>query len=112
MYNNAQSVKNTDTAENKWYDAWKKISWIKRHIAVDTQWLPHAIHITRANVTDRDWAIEMFEISKENLKAVEKTLTDWWYTWEKFVHKVKEIIGSTVEVAKWTTYIWSYTKPN
>jgi Transposase DDE domain len=33
----AQSVKNTDTAENKGYDAGKKVSGIKRHIAVDTQ---------------------------------------------------------------------------
>ena len=49
----AQSVKNTDTAENKGYDAGKKVSGIKRHIAVDTQGFPHAIHITTANVTDR-----------------------------------------------------------
>jgi len=33
----AQSVKNTDSAEQKGYDAGKKISGIKRHIAVDTQ---------------------------------------------------------------------------
>ena len=49
----AQSVKNTDTAQEKGYDAGKKISGIKRHIAVDTQGLPHAIHITTANITDR-----------------------------------------------------------
>ena len=47
----AQSVKNTDTAENKGYDAGKKISGIKRHIAVDSQGLPHAIHITTADMT-------------------------------------------------------------
>jgi hypothetical protein len=41
----AQSVKNTDTAEEKGYDGGKKVSGIKRHIAVDTQGLPHAIHI-------------------------------------------------------------------
>lgn len=41
----SQSVKNTDTAEIKGYDAGKKVSGIKRHIAVDTQGLPHAIHI-------------------------------------------------------------------
>mgnify|MGYP003327862249 FL=1 len=29
----AQSVKNTDTAEEKGYDAGKKVSGIKRHIA-------------------------------------------------------------------------------
>ena len=33
----AQSVKNTDTAESKGYDAGKKVSGIKRHIAVDTK---------------------------------------------------------------------------
>ena len=37
----AQSVKNTDTAEEKGYDAGKKVSGIKRHIAVDTNGLPH-----------------------------------------------------------------------
>ncbi|OLH27832.1 transposase, partial [Xanthomonas oryzae pv. oryzae] len=33
----AQSVKNSDTAGQKGYDAGKKVSGIKRHIAVDTQ---------------------------------------------------------------------------
>ena len=47
----SQSVKNTDSAENKGYDSGKKVSGIKRHIAVETQGLPHAIHVTTANVT-------------------------------------------------------------
>ena len=59
----AQSVRNTDSAEHKGYDAGKKVSGIKRHIAVVTQslprtgygGLPHAIHVTTANVTDRGW---------------------------------------------------------
>jgi hypothetical protein len=59
-----QSVKNTDTAENKGYDAGKKVSGIKRHIAVDTQGLPQAIHITTANVTDRAGALKAFENSE------------------------------------------------
>ncbi len=46
----AQSVKNADTAKEKGYDAGKKISGIKRHIAVDTQGLPHAIYVTTAEV--------------------------------------------------------------
>ena len=41
----AQSVKNTDTAEQKGYDAGKKVSGIKRHIAVDTNGMPHAISV-------------------------------------------------------------------
>ena len=54
----AQSVKNTDTAALKGYDAGKKVSGIKRHIAVDTQGLPHAVAITSAEVTDRKGALQ------------------------------------------------------
>lgn len=35
----AQSVKNSDTAETKGYDAGKKVSGIKRHVAVDSHML-------------------------------------------------------------------------
>ena len=54
----AQSVKNTDTAGLKGYDAGKKVSGIKRHIAVDTQGLPHAVAVTTAEVTDRKGALQ------------------------------------------------------
>ena len=54
----AQSVKNTDTAALKGYDAGKKVSGIKRYIAVDTQGLPHAIAVTTAEVTDRKGALQ------------------------------------------------------
>ncbi|OWB29795.1 IS5 family transposase, partial [Xanthomonas oryzae pv. oryzicola] len=37
MIVDAQSVKNSDTADQKGDDAGKKVSGIKRHIAVDTQ---------------------------------------------------------------------------
>lgn len=96
----AQSVKNTDTAENKGYDAGKKVSGIKRHIAVDTQGLPHAIEITTANITDRDGAITMVENAKNNLSEVENFLVDGGYTGEKFATEISKIIGATVEVAK------------
>lgn len=96
----AQSVKNTDTAEEKGYDGGKKVSGVKRHIAVDTKGLPHAIYVTTANVTDRNGAILMFKKSKDNLSEVINVLTDGGYTGEKFEKEVKSIIGATVEVAK------------
>lgn len=96
----AQSVKNTDTAENKGYDAGKKVSGIKRHIAVDTQGLPHAIHITTANITDREGAVVMMSDAKENLENVKNVLVDGGYSGEKFSSEINEIIGATVEVAK------------
>ena len=76
----AQSVKNTDTAENKGYDAGKKVSGIKRHIAVDTQGLPHAICVTTANITDRAGAILMFKAAKDNLTNAQNILVDGGYT--------------------------------
>jgi len=96
----AQSVKNTDTAEHKGYDAGKKISGIKRHIAVDTQGLPHAIHITTANITDRQGAIEMVRSAKENLVHVENFLVDGGYSGENFSKEIKGVIGARVEVVK------------
>lgn len=96
----AQSVKNTDTAEDKGYDAGKKVSGIKRHIAVDTQGLPHAIAVTTANVTDREGALIMITGAKENLSEVCNLLVDGGYSGYKFAEAVKEIIGANVEVAK------------
>ena len=47
----AQSVKNADSAGVKGYDAGTRGSDIKRHVAVDTQGLPHALAVTTANVS-------------------------------------------------------------
>lgn len=96
----AQSVKNTDTAENKGYDAGKKVSGIKRHIAVDTQGLPHAIHITTANITDREGAIKTFALHSQSLTEVENVLVDGGYTGENFANSVRDLLGCEVTVAK------------
>ena len=76
----SQSVKNTDTAGHKGYDAGKKVSGIKRHIAVDTQGLPHALHVTTANVTDRAGALVMFDENRSGRNQVRKVLVDGGYT--------------------------------
>ena len=96
----AQSVKNTDTAEAKGYDGGKKVSGIKRHIAVDTQGLPHAIHVTTANVTDRAGALEAFALTEDSLSDVQNVLADGGYSGETFAEAVKELLGCPVEIAK------------
>jgi transposase len=96
----AQSVKNTDTAREKGFDAGKKVSGIKRHIAVDTNGLPHGIEVTTANVQDRDGAIILSKRSKENLTEVEKMLVDGGYTGEKFAKEIHKILKAKVEVVK------------
>lgn len=62
--------------------------------------MPHAIHITTANVTDREGAVEMIGDAKENLVDVKNVLVDGGYSGEKFSLEIKNIIGATVEVAK------------
>ena len=96
----AKSIKNADTAEEKGYDAGKKISGIKLHIAVDTLGLPHAIHITCANITDRKGAQEMITLHLEDLSSISNFLVDGGYSGEKFERTVREIHGATVEVVK------------
>jgi transposase len=96
----SQSVKNTDSAEQKGYDAGKKVSGIKRHIAVDNQGLPHALHITTANETDRNGALQAFELHKNNLTLVKNVLADGGYTGEAFATNVQEILGCSVTIAK------------
>ena len=96
----AQSVKNTDTAQRKGYDAGKKVSGIKRHIAVDTQGLPHAIAVTTADVNDRNGTLLMLLLNDDGLSNVKSILVDGGYTGERFENLVFQILGAKVEVAK------------
>ena len=93
-------MKNTDTAGHKGYDAGKKVSGIKRHIAVDTQGLPHAIHVTTANVTDRAGALAMFDRRRDGLSQVQNVLVDGGYTGKPFATAVQGLLGASVEVVK------------
>ena len=94
------SVKNTDTAGHKGYDAGKKVSGIKRHIAVDTQGLPHAIHVTTADVTDRAGALVMFDENRSGRNQVRKVLVDGGYTGKPFATAVQGLLGASVEVVQ------------
>lgn len=93
-------MKNTDTAEEKGYDAGKKVSGIKRHIVVDTQGLPHAIVVTTAEVTDRKGALAAFRLHKDALSEVVNVLVDGGYTGRPFADETYHILGAGVEVAK------------
>jgi len=68
----AQSVTNTRIAGEKGYDAGKKVSGIKRHMAVDTNGLIHAIEVTTVNITDREGAIKMCERHTETIGQSDK----------------------------------------
>lgn len=96
----SQSVKNTDTARDKGYDAGKKVSGIKRHIIVDTEGLPHGTLVTTADKIDRQGALDTITLHKDSLQNVEVVLVDGGYTGERFSLAVNNLIGSRVDVAK------------
>ena len=96
----SQSVKNTDSAGNKGYDAGKKVSGIKRHVAVDSQGLPHAIHVTTADVTDRAGALAMFGRRRGDLNRVRNVMADGGYSGKPFAREVENLLGASVEVVK------------
>jgi transposase len=96
----AQSVKNTDTAQAKGYDAGKKISGIKRHLAVDILGLPQAMAMTTANVTDRAGTLMALSRNRVSLSAVKNVLADASYTGAPFAAAVQELLGATVDIVK------------
>ena len=83
----AQSVKNTDSTSEKGDDAGKKVSGIKRHFAVDTQGLPHAIAVTTA--TDRKRTLLALGRCADDLQAVQRLLADGGYVGQPFAQAVE-----------------------
>ena len=96
----SRSVKNTDSAGSKGYDAGRKVSGVKRHIAVDTDGLPHGIHVTTANLTDRAGALSIFDRCRDDLSQVQTVLVDGGYTEKPFAAAVQSLLGASVEVIK------------
>ncbi len=96
----AQSVKNTDTAKEKGYDGGKKVSGIKRHIAVDSNGLLHAAHVTTANISDKAGAKTLVTTHQAELQQVEKVLVDGSYIGQPFADTIQESIHAEVEVVK------------
>jgi putative transposase len=66
----SQSVKTTQEAETKGYDAGKKIKGRKRHLLVDTLGLLMVSWITTADMQDRDAAQAVLSMQHTALKKV------------------------------------------
>lgn len=78
----SQSVKTVaGTSEQKGYDANKKVTGRKRHIAVDTQGKVMAVGVTAANVHDKPGSMSIKEEVEDHAK-VKKILTNGSYKGE------------------------------
>ena len=100
MIVDAQSVKSTDTAEQKGYDGGKQVSRIKRHIAVDSNGLPYDIEVTTANITDRAGALQALARHQDALGNVKNVLADGSCTGEPFAAAVKDLVARRLYVRR------------
>ena len=98
--NGARNFPNTDAAQEKGYDAGKKVSGTKHHIAVDSQGLPHAVQITTADVGDREVALLIFLLNDDTLSNVDHVMINGGYKGTPFAGHLDSILGATLEVAK------------
>ena len=76
------------------------MSGIKRHVAVDSQGLPHAIHVTTADATGRAGALAMVGQRLEDLSRVRNVMADGGYSGKPFAGEVRNLLGASVEVVK------------
>ena len=69
-------------------------------MAVDTRGLPHLLHVTTANISDKAGAMEMLQTGGGRLRKVQKVLVDGGYAGKPFADFVRETIGAETEVAR------------
>ena len=95
------AAKLAHSTPSDWFSRWLLatiISGIKRHIALDTQGLPHAVQITTAEVTDRKGALQAMQRCQSNLSRVRCVLTDSRYTGKPFAQGVQQVPGKYVRL--------------
>lgn len=67
---------------------------------MDTRGLPHLLHVTTANISDKAGAKAMIAARARQLGSVKAVLVDGNYNGEPFAQFVREHLQATVEVAK------------
>jgi len=98
----SQSVKaaSTVTSTSRGYDGAKKINGRKRHIVVDTRGLPLMVMVTKADVNDREIALELLF----RLRIMHPEITIVWadsgYAGKDFTAFVKSLLGITIKTVK------------
>ena len=77
----------------------KKIKGRKRHILVDTQGLIMHVHVTEANVNDRDGLLSITEKIKNKFKKLLKIWADMGYQGKEYAKKIQDY-GRNLEIVK------------
>ena len=97
----SQTVKTTEVAGERGYDAGKKIKGRKRHVLVDTMGLLLMAVVHPANIQDRDGAKLLLERAKNCWPRLQLIWADGGYA-GKLVGWVKSVCGWVLEIVKRT----------
>lgn len=95
----SQSVKSTPQGGPKGFDAGKKIKGRKRHIVTDVLGLVIAVHVTPADVQDRDGAIPALEQALAKCPSIKTVFADSAYA-GKCAESIREKHGVKVEIQR------------
>jgi putative transposase len=95
----SQSVKSTAQGGPKGFDAGKKIKGRKRHVVTDTLGLVLAVHVTPADVQDRDGAIPAVAAAMEKCPTVSAVFADSAYA-GKCAERLRADHNLKVEIAE------------
>lgn len=97
----SQSVKSTETSDERGYDAGKKINGRKRHILVDTIGLVLLVMVLPANIQDRDGAKQLLAafFSQKTRRRVKHIWADGGYT-GTLLERARKLWRCTVEIVK------------
>jgi putative transposase len=97
----SQTVKTTEVAGERGYDAGKKIKGRKRHILVDTMGLLLMVVVHPANIQDRDGAKLLLEKAKNLFPRLQLIWADGGYA-GKLVGWVKSVCSWVLQIVKRT----------
>ena len=95
----SQSVKTTELADDRGFDAGKKVKGRKRHVVVDVLGLVIAVVVTVASVQDRDGAVPVVTQATADCPTIEKVLGDSAYKGD-VIEILKVNTGIDIEVTE------------
>ena len=97
----SQSVKSTESSDERGYDAGKKVNGRKRHIVVDTMGMILWVTVLPANIQDRDGAKQLLAafFAKSPRRRVKHIWADGGYS-GSLLDYAKELWRCTIEIVK------------
>ena len=98
----SQSVKTSESGGIRGYDAGKKIKGRKRHIVTDTLGLMVGLVVHRADVQDRDGAVEVLKSIRQRYPWLRHVFADGGYAGAKLKNALRKLGAWTIEVVKRT----------